>query len=618
MLEPLRAHPACERADEAGSLRRRAETVGDVDVIAAATDGPALTAWLVEQPFVAEVLGQGTTKASVLTHNGVQLDLRVVPPESYGNLLQHFTGSKGHNVRMREDAQRRGKSVSEWGIEDVESGEVFRTGDEDEVYRHLGYEPIPPELREDNGELELARQNELPELVELGDMRGDLHLHSDWSGDGKHPLLDVVAAVRRARPRVHGDHRPLGGRRHGHRPRGRRRAPPDRGGPQLIRETLDDFDLLAGCEVDVMGDGSLYLPDDLLGELDWVVASLHVAQRQDSDRITKRLLAAAEHPCVDVIGHPSGRLIGKREGYAFDVEALVAACATHGTFLEINCAAAPARPAAGARTSRARGGRQARDLDRRPPPRLRSTTRSSASSWRGARARRATTSSTRARWREIAALRKPGRVARDVSDPDKSGEGLVFVSTGRRLAAAKVGRRWHEVRGPLMIGAALASLQALLLFVVLRMLQDQGASLRWFVPDRRADDARARRLAGSRARRLRPRRAARPGARRAPSSRRSRPCAAPLRGGFDAASAQVVAYETRERLGYARGVGRATASTCWRTPASAPTTTAPACRPRRAPSTRCSSVASRACRWAGSTAATAATARCARPSSRRS
>jgi DNA polymerase (family 10) len=336
VLEPLREHPACERADEAGSLRRRAETVGDVDVIAASSDGPALTAWLVEQPFVAEVLGHGTTKASVLTHNGVQLDLRVVPPESYGNLLQHFTGSKGHNVRMREDAQRRGMSISEWGIEDTESGEVFRTGDEDEVYRHLGYQVIPPELREDNGELELARRHELPVLVELSDLRGDLHLHSDWSGDGKHSLLDVVAAVR-ARGHEYmaiTDHSGGVGMGIGLEADSVRKQIE---AVQRIRETLGDgFALLAGCEVDIMGDGSLYLPDDLLGELDWVLASLHVAQRQDPDRITKRLVAAAEHPCVDAIGHPSGRLIGKRDGYDYDVEALIGACAANGTFLEIN------------------------------------------------------------------------------------------------------------------------------------------------------------------------------------------------------------------------------------------------------------------------------------------
>jgi DNA polymerase (family 10) len=335
VLEPLRAHPACESADEAGSLRRRAETVGDVDVIAASADAPALTAWLVEQPFVAEVIGQGATKASIVTHNGVQLDLRVVPPESYGNLLQHFTGSKEHNVRMREEAQKRGLSVSEWGITNEETGEVFRTPHEDEVYRHLGYEPIPPELRECNGELELARRNDLPQLVTLSDMRGDLHLHSDWSGDGKHSLLDVVEAVR-----AHGheymaitDHSGGVGMGIGLEPDDVRRQIE---AVRRINETLDGFAVLAGCEVDVMADGSLYLPDDLLDELDWVLASLHVSQRQDADRMTKRLLAAAVHPSVDAIGHPSGRMIGKRDGYDFDVERVVAACAEHGTFMEIN------------------------------------------------------------------------------------------------------------------------------------------------------------------------------------------------------------------------------------------------------------------------------------------
>jgi DNA polymerase (family 10) len=162
-----------------------------------------------------------------------------------------------------------------------------------------------------------------------------MHLHSDWSGDGKHPLLDVVAAVR-ARGHEYmaiTDHSGGVGMGIGLEADDVRKQIE---AVQRIRETLDGFELLAGCEVDIMGDGSLYLPDDVLSELDWVLASLHVAQRQDSDRMTKRLLAAAEHPCVDAIGHPSGRMIGKREGYAFDIEALVGACAEHGTFLEIN------------------------------------------------------------------------------------------------------------------------------------------------------------------------------------------------------------------------------------------------------------------------------------------
>ncbi len=233
-----------------------------------------------------------------------------MPLESYGNLLQHFTGSKAHNVRMREDAQRRGLSISEWGITDIESGTVYRTADEDEVYRHLGYQPIPPELREDTGELELARKDELPGLVELADIRGDLHLHSDGASDGSIaarssrpcgsaatstwrspttpaasawasasspttcPAIDAVHRVRATLRRL----RPAGG----------------------LRGRRDERRLALS-------------PDDVMAELDWVVASLHVAQRQGADRITTRLIAAAEHPYVDVIGHPSGRLIGTRE-----------------------------------------------------------------------------------------------------------------------------------------------------------------------------------------------------------------------------------------------------------------------------------------------------------------
>ena len=195
VLGPLREHPACSAADEAGSLRRRVETVGDIDLIAASADPRALTDWFVALPFVASVIGHGDTKGSIVTHNGVQMDLRVVPHASYGNLLQHFTGSKAHNVALREEASARMLKVSEWGIEDEQTGEVFRTADEHEVYRHLGYEPIPPELREHVGELALAREARLPELVTTADLRGDLHTHTDWS-DGKHTLVELVAAAR--------------------------------------------------------------------------------------------------------------------------------------------------------------------------------------------------------------------------------------------------------------------------------------------------------------------------------------------------------------------------------------------------------------------------------------
>ena len=337
VLEPLRAHPACVSADEAGSLRRRAETVGDIDLIAASEDPTALTAWFCEGAWVQEVTGRGDTKASVVTHAGVQMDLRVVPPESYGNLLQHFTGSKAHNVAMREQAQARGLKVSEWGIEEVESGDVFRTADEDEVYRHLGYEPIAPELRENTGELEAARNGKLPELVALADIRGDLHTHSDAS-DGKATVVQMVEAAMELGHSYLAvtDHSAGVGMGIG------LDADHLRAHVEVVRMLAarlapEGFTLLAGCEVDIMADGSLYFDDELLAELDWVVASVHVGQRQDSARITKRLLAAVENENVDVLGHPSGRRMGHRDAYPFDVEAVIARAVECGTFLEINC-----------------------------------------------------------------------------------------------------------------------------------------------------------------------------------------------------------------------------------------------------------------------------------------
>jgi DNA polymerase (family 10) len=339
ILDRLRDQPACVRASEAGSLRRRLETVGDIDLIAASDEPGALSGWFCEQEIAAQVIGRGDTKGSIVTHDGVQVDLRVVPPAAFGNLLQHFTGSKAHNVAMREDAVKRGLKVSEWGIETVETGEVFQTEEEDEVYARLGYEPIPPELREGTGELARARAGTLPQLVELDDVRGDLHVHTDAS-DGRAPLAEMVAAAMVAGLEYLAitDHSAGVGMGIG------LEADDVRRHLEEIRKyaaSTEGLTLLAGAEVDVMVDGSLYYDDALLAELDWVVASLHVGQRQDADRATKRLLAAIDNPYVDVIAHPSGRLLGKRDGYEFDVQAVVEAAARTGTFLEINCG--PAR-----------------------------------------------------------------------------------------------------------------------------------------------------------------------------------------------------------------------------------------------------------------------------------
>jgi DNA polymerase (family 10) len=339
ILEGLRAQPTCVRASEAGSLRRRVEVVGDIDLIAASDEAAALIGWFCEQAIAAQVVSRGDTKGSIITNDGVQVDLRVVPPAAFGNLLQHFTGSKAHNVAMREDAVKRGLKVSEWGIETVESGEVFQTDDEDEVYRHLGYEPVPPEIREGTVELARARAGTLPVLIEEVDLRGDLHTHTNAS-DGKASLEEMVEAARASGLDYLAvtDHSAGVGMGIGLEPDALPRH------LERIRElaaTLDGFTLLAGVEVDVMVDGSLYYEDDLLAQCDWVVASLHVGQRQDSERATRRLLSAIENPYVDVIAHPSGRLLGRRDGYDFDVQAVVEAAADTGTFLEINCG--PAR-----------------------------------------------------------------------------------------------------------------------------------------------------------------------------------------------------------------------------------------------------------------------------------
>lgn len=326
VVEALREHPAALRVSEAGSVRRRRETFRDLDLIATATDPAALTAALVSLPVVAEVVAHGATKATVISGNGLRFDLRVVPPESYGNLLQHFTGSKDHNVALREEAARRGLSVSEYGIATVATGAVFAAETEEEVYAHLGYQFIPPELRENAGELEAAREGRLPALVELADLQGDLHSHSTWSADGKGTLEEMAAAARSR------GYRYLAVTDHSHNLRDGRlelQAAEIAGLDQRLRP----FRLLQGIEVNIRADGGLDVSDDVLARLDWVVASLHTSFDRSP---TERVLAAIENPHVDCIGHLTGRRISRREGAHVDVERVVERAAETGTALELN------------------------------------------------------------------------------------------------------------------------------------------------------------------------------------------------------------------------------------------------------------------------------------------
>jgi DNA polymerase (family X) len=326
VVEVLREHPAAERVSDAGSARRRRETVRDLDIIATASDPKALTEYFTQLAWVAEVAAKGPTKATVVSHEGFRFDLRVVPPESYGNLLQHFTGSKEHNLALREDAVRRGFSVSEYGITEVESSEVFTAESEEEVYQRLGYAYIPPELRENAGELEAARNGELPQLIEQGQLRGDLHTHSHWSADGKNTLEEMVAA---AGDRGYAYYAITD---HSHYLReGRIEAQVKE--IEELAERVAPLKLLKGVEVNIRADGTLDVADEVLAERDWVVASIHTAFDRSP---TERVLAAMENPHVHVIGHLTGRKLGRREPMEIDLERVVEKALETRTFLEIN------------------------------------------------------------------------------------------------------------------------------------------------------------------------------------------------------------------------------------------------------------------------------------------
>jgi DNA polymerase (family 10) len=326
VVDVLREHEAANEVSEAGSVRRRTETVKDLDIIATASDPGALTDYFTKLRWVAEVEAKGKTKATVVSHDGLRFDLRVVPPDAYGNLLQHFTGSKAHNVALREDAVRRGLSVSEYGVKDVDSGEVWTSGTEEELYERLGYQWIPPELREGRGELKAAANRELPTLVEVGELKGDLHMHSTWSNDGKNTLEEMTEAAK-ARGYEY-----VAITDHAHYLReGRFDAQFEE--VEALNERLAPFRILRGIEVSIRVDGTLDFPDEDLAKCDWVMASLHSAFDKSP---TERLLAAMEHPHVDCIGHPTARKLNRRQGVELDLDLVVAKGVETTTFLEIN------------------------------------------------------------------------------------------------------------------------------------------------------------------------------------------------------------------------------------------------------------------------------------------
>ncbi len=330
----LREHPAANRVEVAGSVRRWAETCKDIDLIATADEPKALSEHLASHPLIAAAGTPSENGVRAQTHNGISVDLRIVAPAAFGNLLQHFTGSQAHNVQLREEAVARGLSVSEHGIAEAESGEVELCESEEAVYESLGYAYVEPELRENRGELKAARERRLPDLIELGDVKGDLHSHTTLS-DGRN-TLDEMAEAGRERGYAYmaiTDHSAS----HGF---------GDHVTPERLWERIEEirewnkgkrgFRLLAGSEINIGLDGSLDYPDDLVEALDWVVASVHTSFSIPEKEMTGRVLEAIENPQVNCIGHLTGRLIGRREPYGIDVEAVAEAAARTGTTIEIN------------------------------------------------------------------------------------------------------------------------------------------------------------------------------------------------------------------------------------------------------------------------------------------
>lgn len=331
------ACPAVQRCAYAGSLRRGRSTIGDIDLLAAADDGAAVIAAFTRLPLVGRVESAGDVKATVVLHSGPSADLLVVPPPQWGSALQHFTGSKQHNIQFRELAKAQGLSFSEHGFRRGD-GSLIECASEDEVYSTLGLPLIAPELREGLGEFEAARDGTLPALLTAGQIRADLHMHSTWS-DGNESIATMAEAARK-RGYSHiaiTDHSAYLGITGGlTAARLREQAAEVAALNAGFAQEGSPFRILHGIEVDITPDGSLALPDEALEPLDLVIASLHVSLRQEREQATERLLRAISNPHVDIIGHPTGRILGGRSGADLDMEQVFAAAAAHGTALEIN------------------------------------------------------------------------------------------------------------------------------------------------------------------------------------------------------------------------------------------------------------------------------------------
>ncbi|HRV60190.1 MAG: DNA polymerase/3'-5' exonuclease PolX [Solirubrobacterales bacterium] len=334
LVEALRSEPSCDKAEIAGSVRRLTETCHDIDLIATSTDPKALATEIAGHELVGEHGKPSDKGVKLTTNSGIDVDVRIVEPDAFGNLLQHFSGSGAHNAELRERAVAKGLHVSENGIKHEKTGEVELFTTEEEVYERLGYQYIPPELREDRGELDAAEKGELPDLVERSQIKGDLHCHTTLS-DGVASMEEMAAAAEALSYEYLAitDH----SLSHGF----GNNVEPDRLWQRI--EEIAEFNnedhairLLSGSEVNIHPNGSVDYDDDLLEALDWVIASVHTAFDEDEDKMTGRMITAIENPLVDCIGHPTGRLINQRDPYPLDMERVIAAAAENDTLIEIN------------------------------------------------------------------------------------------------------------------------------------------------------------------------------------------------------------------------------------------------------------------------------------------
>lgn len=336
LVTTLRDLESVLEAQYAGSVRRFTEDVGDVDILVASHDASPASEVLSTHPDVAEVIGSGRTKTSVRTHQGLQVDLRVVPPESYGAALVYFTGSKAHNIRLRQRALQRGWTMNEYGFapRDGDGTSAPTAASEEEVYRALGLDWITPELREDAGEIEAAEDGRLPERLQLADLRGDLHDHTDLSGDGVDPLPDLVeAAVGRGLAYL-----AITDHAEGLRMNGVSRQAMLRQRRQIrdLEQARGDIALLHGAELNIAADGSLDYDEEFLAGFDWLVASVHSHFSADVREQTRRIVAALRHPSVTAIGHLTGRKISRRAGIQLDLDEVFDVAASTGTAIEVN------------------------------------------------------------------------------------------------------------------------------------------------------------------------------------------------------------------------------------------------------------------------------------------